>query len=89
MGAVQNLLLLLIVAWAAWYTFGHLLPRRQRLVRGWLARQADGHLPARLVGWIRPGFPVTGCGCGSARGGDAAPRCASVQPGTPGAPPPA
>ena len=63
---MQTAVMLALVTWAAWTTFGNLLPLRQRRLRGWLARRAEGHLPAALVQRIRPGFPATGCGCGSA-----------------------
>ncbi len=78
---LQDLALLLILCWAGWQTFSHLLPRRQRRVRGWLARHGQNWLPAALVRWIRPEFPATGCGCGTTTGG-----CAGVAQST-GAPP--
>lgn len=63
---MQYLILTLLIVWASWTAFGALLPKTRRKTRGTLARWADGRLPARVVAWIRPGFPTTQCGCGSA-----------------------
>ena len=62
---IQPLITALLVLWAAWHVFGKLAPWRQRRVRAWLARQLDGYAPVRLVAILRPGMPLTGCGCGS------------------------
>jgi hypothetical protein len=62
----QQLIVAPVVAWAGWYVFGALAPWRQRRVRAWLARRADGRLPGWLVTRLRPGLPKTGCGCGNA-----------------------
>lgn len=61
---MQALLVSLFAAWAAWHVFGAIAAGPRRRLRGWVARKADGRLPARWVAFIRPGFPATGCGCG-------------------------
>jgi hypothetical protein len=60
---VQAIIVALIVCWAGWTTLGSIAPLRQRKVRGALARNLEGYAPARLIQWLRPGFPKTGCGC--------------------------
>jgi hypothetical protein len=62
---IQSLITALLVLWAAWHVFGRLAPWRQRRARAWLARRLDGRAPVRLVAALRPGMPITGCGCGN------------------------
>lgn len=60
---MQNLLVSALILWAAWLTFGFLLPNTRRRARGRLARWSEGRLPSRVTAWLRPGFPTTNCGC--------------------------
>jgi hypothetical protein len=61
--SLQAIIVALILCWAAWTALGSLAPKRQRKIRGALARNLEGKAPVRFVEWLRPGFPKTGCGC--------------------------